>query len=53
MANVHDEAVTRLDSAVSEVFETMLARTDGKALKVEAGIEPLLRIAADLRSEFS
>jgi PhnB protein len=34
---------------LNRAVETMLARTDGKASKVEAGIEPLLRIAADLR----
>jgi len=34
---------------LNKAVETMLARTDGRAPKVEAGIEPLLRIAADLR----
>ena len=42
MANVHDEAVTRLDSAVSEVFETMLARScdplDGEVDTVDGRI---------------
>jgi PhnB protein len=34
---------------LNQAVEKMLARTDGKAPKVEAAIEPLLRIAADLR----
>jgi hypothetical protein len=42
VANVHDEAVTRLDSAVSEVFETMLARScdplDGEVDTVDGRI---------------
>jgi PhnB protein len=37
--------IERLNQAV----ETMLSRRDGKAPKVEADMEPLLRIAADLR----
>ena len=40
---------TKKIEVLNQAVETMLARTDGKALKVEAGIEPLLRIAADLR----
>src|ERR1700722_1009590 len=40
---------TKNIEVLNQAVETMLARTDGKALKVEAGIEPLLRIAADLR----
>ena len=42
MSNVHDEAVTRLDSAVSEVFEMMLARScdplDGEVDTVDGRI---------------
>src|ERR1700722_3714398 len=34
---------------LNKAVEAMLSRTDGRAPKVEAGIEPLLRIAADLR----
>src|SRR3984957_11508458 len=34
---------------LNKAIEAMLSRTDGKAGKVEAGIEPLLRIAAALR----
>jgi PhnB protein len=34
---------------LNQALEKMLARTDGKAPKVEAAIEPLLRLAADLR----
>jgi PhnB protein len=34
---------------LAKAVEKMLARSDGNAPKVEAGIEPLLRIAADLR----
>lgn len=33
---------------LNRAVEAMLARTDGKPSKVEAGIEPLVRIAADL-----
>src|SRR6202140_1390753 len=40
---------TKKIELLNQAVETMLARTDGKAPKVEAGIEPLLRIAADLR----
>jgi PhnB protein len=40
---------TRKIEQLNRAVETMLARQDGKAPKVEAGIEPLLRIAADLR----
>jgi PhnB protein len=35
---------------LNKAVETMLARTDGKPPKVEAGIEPLVRIAAELRN---
>ena len=41
---------TRKIERLNQAVEKMLARTDGKAPKVEAGIEPLLRIAADLRN---
>jgi PhnB protein len=34
---------------LNKAVETMLSRIDGKAPKVEAGIQPLLRIAGDLR----
>src|ERR1019366_8128626 len=34
---------------LAKAVEKMLARSDGNAPKIEAGIEPLLRIAADLR----
>jgi PhnB protein len=34
---------------LNQAIETMLAGTDGKAPKVAAGIEPLLRTASDLR----
>src|SRR5579864_5439287 len=40
---------TRKIEQLNQAVDKMLARTDGKAPKVEAGIEPLLRIAADLR----
>jgi hypothetical protein len=40
---------TRKIEQLNKAVETMLARTDGKPPKVEAGIEPLVRIAADLR----
>jgi PhnB protein len=40
---------TKKIEQLNKAVETMLARTDGRAPKVEAGIEPLLRIAADLR----
>jgi PhnB protein len=40
---------TKKIEQLNQAVETMLARTDGKAPKVEAGIEPLLQIAADLR----
>jgi PhnB protein len=35
---------------LSKTIDSMLARTDGKPAKVEAGIEPLVRIAAELRN---
>src|SRR5580698_4952710 len=35
---------------LNKAVEAMLARVDGKPPKVEAGIEPLVRIAADLRN---
>jgi PhnB protein len=40
---------TKKIEQLNKAVETLLARTDGRAPKVEAGIEPLLRIAADLR----
>jgi PhnB protein len=40
---------TKKIEQLNQAVETMFARTDGKTPKVEAGIEPLLRIAADLR----
>jgi len=43
--NDDSKKIGQLDRAL----DAMLARTDGKAPKGEAGIEPLLRIAADLR----
>jgi PhnB protein len=43
--NPDTKQVEQLNKAV----EAMLTRSDGKAPKVAAGIEPLLRIAADLR----
>jgi len=35
---------------LNKAVEAMLARVDGKPPKVESGIEPLVRIAADLRN---
>jgi PhnB protein len=35
---------------LNQAVEAMLSRVDGKPPKVEAGIEPLVRIAADLRN---
>src|SRR5579864_7654268 len=35
---------------LNQAVEKMLARNDGRVRKVEAGIEPLVRIAADLRN---
>jgi PhnB protein len=35
---------------LNKAIEAMLSRADGKAPKIEAGIEPLVRIAADLRN---
>jgi PhnB protein len=40
---------TKKIEQLNRAVEARRARTDGKAPKVEAGIEPLLRIAADLR----
>src|ERR1035438_2105483 len=40
---------TRKIERLNQAVEAMLARTDGKAPKVTAGIEPLVRIAAGLR----
>jgi len=34
---------------LNKAVEAMLARVDGRPPKVESGIEPLVRIAADLR----
>jgi PhnB protein len=44
--NNYAKQIEQLNKAV----ETMLSRADGKPPKVAAGIEPLLRIAADLRA---
>jgi PhnB protein len=35
---------------LNRAVDALLARTDGKLPKVEAGVEPLVRVAADLRS---
>ncbi len=40
---------TKKIEQLNKAVETMLSRADGKAPKVEAGIAPLLRVAADLR----
>jgi PhnB protein len=40
---------TRMIEQLNKAVEAMLSRTDGKAPPVEAGIEPLLRIAAAVR----
>ena len=40
---------TKQIEQLNKAVEAMLSRADGKAPKVAAGIEPLLRIAADLR----
>jgi len=40
---------TKKIEQLNQAVEAMLSRVDGKAPKVEAGIEPLVRIAADLR----
>ncbi len=34
---------------LNRAVDALLARADGKPAKVEAGIEPLVRVAADLR----
>ncbi len=44
--NKDNKKIEQLNKAV----EAMLARTDGRAQKVEAEIEPLVRIAAELRN---
>ncbi|MGB0012700.1 MAG: VOC family protein [Candidatus Sulfotelmatobacter sp.] len=44
--NIGAKKIEQLNQAV----EAMLARTDGRAPKVEGEIEPLVRIAADLRN---
>jgi PhnB protein len=44
--NNETKKVEQLNKAV----DAMLARTDGRGPKVEAGIEPLVRIAAELRN---
>jgi PhnB protein len=40
---------TKKIEQLNQAVEATLSRVDGKAPKVEAGIEPLVRIAADLR----
>ena len=35
---------------VNQAVDAMLARNDGKVSKAASGIEPLVRIAADLRN---
>jgi PhnB protein len=40
---------TKKIEQLNQAVEAMRSRVDGKAPKVEAGIEPLVRIAADLR----
>ena len=40
---------TKKIEQLNQAVEAMLSRVDGKAPKVKAGIEPLVRIAADLR----
>ena len=40
---------TKQIEQLNQAVEAMLSRADGKAPKVPAGIEPLLRLAADLR----
>src|SRR5579872_8559 len=44
--NNESKKIEQLNNAV----DAMLARTDGRALKLEAEIEPLVRIAAELRN---
>ena len=44
--NNESKKIEQLNKAV----DAMLARTDGRALKLEAEIEPLVRIAAELRN---
>ena len=41
---------TKTIEQLNKAVEAMLSRTDGKAPKMEASIEPLVRIAADLRN---
>ena len=41
---------TKNTEQLNRAVDAMLARTDGRALKVETAIEPLVRIAADLRN---
>ncbi len=41
---------TKKIEQLNKAVDAMLARTDGRAPKVEAGIEPLVRIAAELRN---
>jgi len=40
---------TKKVEQLNKAVETMLARADGKAGKLEAGVAPLVRLAADLR----
>jgi chemotaxis protein CheX len=53
--NVHDEAMTRLDSAVSEVFETMLERScdplDGEVDTVEGRIVARIQFTGTVDGE--
>jgi PhnB protein len=44
--NKNDKKIEQLSKAI----DSMMARTDGKGPKVEAGIEPLVRVAAELRN---
>jgi PhnB protein len=41
---------TKKIEQLNKAVEAMLSRADGKAPKMESGIEPLVRIAADLRN---
>jgi len=40
---------TKKIEQLNKALEAVLARTDGRPPQVDTGIEPLLRIAADLR----
>ena len=43
-------AIQKKIEQLNKAVETMLSRTDGKVPKAEADIEPLVRIAAELRN---